>query len=739
MSPNLIGRTLLLFLAFTALVPAQQTQFQFQLRVTQGKNTFLIQNASSLTFSAPVGQSQTVEVVGTYTGTGKVTLLASPPTIFASADFAANVKDSQPITLVPGNTVSFTVTYTPTSGAQSTGQLYLPFVETLPAATTTTGSTPTQVQNAIILVLQGTAPAFTLSYVLPADQNVVPLPPGGTIPVSATPINTTGQAALNVTNTGSGTGSITGISISGAAFRLSRLPLFPVSVAAGQSIQLLILYLPTSVTSDVGQIAVTYGAGSPATINLQGSGTSSAFVYQSLQTSPPTTVAPGETLSFPGTNIGQTSSVSFRVLNTGNSNGTINSINVAGQGFQLSNVPPLPQTLAPNASLTFTITFAPTLPNTFKGSLLINSDSVNLSGIGLGPQLAFSYDAAGTTITLGLANSSVIFSPVTIGQSSQLSLDVKNTGTLPAILSNIGAGQVSGPFSLSGVPALPVSLAPNEDFHLTITFTPTVLGFSNGTLLFDNTSVALVGSGTQPTPLPAYTISGASGTVAPGSQPLISLTLAKSYPVAIAGTLNLSVSGDLPGDPAVQFLTGGVTVPFVIPANTTSAVFGTQGTQIGLQTGTVASTITLTPTFATRAGNVDLTPANPTTLKITVAPAPPTLISIQISNQTANGVTIAVSGFTTTRKLTTGIIEFTPAPGFNMPTSKFTIDVQQIATFWFRSSASQAFGGQFTITIPFLFQGTPPAGQSILSSIASVSISMNNELGASNSIQAKVQ
>ena len=584
-----------------------------------------------------------MEVVGTYTGTGKVTLLALPPAIFASPDFAANVKEStQPITLVPGNSFSFTVTFTPTSGAQSTGQLYLPFVETLPPATGST--TPTQVQNAITLVLQGTAPTFTLNYVLPADQNVVPLPPGGTIPIPATPINTTTQATLNVTNTGSGTGTITGVSISGAAFRLSRLPLFPVAVPAGQSIQLLVLYPPTSVASDVGQVVVTFDTGSSG--NGQSARQWDLFRIR-LSIAPNQSAnhcGPGETLSFPGTNIGQTSSVSFRVLNTGNSNGTINSINVAGQGFQLSNVPPLPQTLAPNASLTFTITFAPTLPNTFKGTLLINSDSVNLNGVGLGPQLTFSYDAAGTTITLGSANPSVIFSPVTIGQSSQLSLDVKNTGTLPATISNIGVGQVNGPFSLSGVPALPVSLAPNEDFQLTITFTPTVLGFSNGTLLFDNTSVALVGSGTQPPPLPAYTISGASGTVAPGSQPLISLTLARSYPVAIAGTLTLSVSGDLPGDPAVQFLTGGTTVPFVIPANTTSAVFGNQGTQIGLQTGTVASTITLTPTFATRAGNVDLTPANPTTLKISIAPAPPTLISIQFSNQTANGVTIAVSG-----------------------------------------------------------------------------------------------
>jgi hypothetical protein len=326
-----------------------------------------------------------------------------------------------------------------------------------------------------------------------------------------------------------------------------------------------------------------------------------------------------------------------------------------------------------------------------------------------------------------------------ISQSSQLSLDVKNVGTLPAIISNIGIGQVSGPFSLSGVPALPVRLAPNDDFHLTINFTPTVLGFANGTLVIDSTSIPLVGSGTQPPPLPAYSISGASGTVAPGAQPSISLTLADPYPVAIAGTLTLGVSSDMPRDPAVQFATGGLTVPFVIPANTTSAVFGSQGTQIGVQTGTVAGTLTLTPSFATRAGNVDLTPATPATLQAALASAPPTLTSIQFSNQTANGLTVAVSGFTTTRKLTAGSVQFTTVPGIDMPTPKFAIDVQQIATVWFRSSASQAFGGQFTITIPFTFQGTPPTGLSLLNSFASVSISMNNEQGTSNLIQAKVQ
>jgi hypothetical protein len=720
-----VGRIVFFSIALAAVAPAQQSPFPFQLLLTQGKSSVLIQNNSALTFSAPVGQTQTAQVTATYTGSSQVTI-SQPPSVFGSSDFSAGVKTPPPVTLNPGNTFSFIVTFAPTNGTQS-GQLTLPFAEAQSAP------------GAIAFTLQGTAPSFALNYVLPADQNVIPLPAGGTIVLPPTPINTIAQAALNVTNTGSGPGTITGISITGAAFRLSRLPLFPVPVPSGQSLQVLIIYQPTGLTSDTGQVEITFDAGPPVKANLQSSGTSSSLVYQSLQTSPPTTIAPGETLTFPDTSVGQSNGVVIRVVNTGNANGTVNSISLAGQGFQLSNVPTLPQTLAPNASLTFTLSFVPGQPANLKGNLIINSDTLNLSGVGLASQLAFSYVTAGTTITLGSNNSSVIFSPIIISQSSQLSFDVKNVGTLPAIISNIGIGQVNGSFSLSGVPALPVRLAPNEDFHLIINFAPTALGFSNGTLVIDSTTVTLVGSGTQPPPLPAYSISGASGTVAPGAQPSISLTLADPYLLAIAGTLTLSVSGDMPRDPAVQFATGGLTVPFVIPANTTSAVFGSQGTQLGVQTGTVAGTLTLTPSFATRAGNVDLTPATPVTMQVTLASAAPTLTSIQFSNQTANGLTIAVSGFTTTRKLTAGTVQFTTVPGIDMPTPKFTIDVQQIATVWFRSSASQAFGGQFTITIPFTFQGTPPTGLSLLNSFASVSISMNNEQGTSNLIQAKVQ
>lgn len=733
MRSSLIGRCVLLSIAAAVVA---QAQIPFQLLVTQGNNAITIQNGAGLTFNAPVGQTGTARVTATYSGTGQVTI-SQQPLVIGSTAFKADLTTAPPVTLNPGSSISFNIQFSPANATSSNAQLSLLYVETVQPSGG--GSTPTITSGAINLSLTGTAPSFVLSYVLQSDQNVVPLQPGGTVVVPATLINTTAQVALNLTNVGSGLGTVTGITFTGSAFRVAGLPLFPASVASGQNLQVLILYQPTVVGSDTGQVQITFDSGSPVTISLQGTGSSPNFVYQILQTTPPTTVEPSGTIPLPDTNVGESSTVALRVLNTGNASGTISSIALVGQAFQLTNVPVLPRTLAPNATLTFSVTFTPSQPGSLTGSLIINSDILNLSGTGLGSLLEFSYESAGTTITLSTTNNSVVFSPVMITQSAQLSFVVRNTGTQAAVISNIGIGQTNSPFSLSGLLSLPVSLAPGADLRFTITFTPTALGFASGVLQLDTRTVNLIGSGTQPPPLPDYVIAGPSGTASPHSQAAVSLTLANSYPVTISGTLTLSVAGDLPADPAVQFATGGRTVSFVIPANSTVAVFGSQGSQIGLQTGTVAATITLTPSFATQAGGVDLTPETPLILQFAVAPAAPTLIALQLTDQTSTGFSITVTGFTTTRTLTVWNVQFTTASGFNMPTSQFAIDVRQIATVWFQSAASQAFGGQFTMTVPFTFEGTVLAGQSLLSSIASVSVTMSNELGASNSLQAELQ
>lgn len=713
---------------------ASAQQFPFQIRVSEAGNAIIVSNGAALGFSAPIGQAETATVTATYQGSGTASITQAP-TVLGSTAFTVNSPTGLPLTLHQGDNVSFDIVFRPANASQANAQVSLPFSEMLPGAG---AGQPTTVNNTINLSLQGGAPSFVLSYVLQTDQNVIPLQPGGTILFPATPINTTAQASLNITNNGSASGRIQSVSISGAAFKLVGLPLFPVTVGAGQTLQLLVRYQPTGVGSDSGQIQVTYEGGQQATINLQGGGSSAMLVYELLQGDTPTQVNPGGQVPLPDTNIGDTSSVTIRVRNAGNGTGTVSSINLVGAGFAISNPPLLPQTLAPGASFTFTISFAPTQPGDFHGRLYVGTDSFDVAGRGLGPKLVFSYNSGGTTITLPASGGAVVFSPVMISQTAQTDFVIRNDGTLPATVSNIGIGEQKSPFAVSGLPNLPLSLDPGTQVDFPVTFTPTTTGFSNGTLRIDTTSVGLTGSGTAPPPLPAYTLSGPSGNAGPMSQPAVGLKLSSPYPVALNGTLTLSATGDLPSDPSVQFATGGRTVAFSIPANSTDATFGSQGTQIRLQTGTVAGSITLTPSFTTQAGGVDVTPDSPMSLQFSVAPAAPALIAAQVTSTSASGFVLAVSGFTTTRSLSALNVQFTAAQGFNVPTTQLTVDLKQASTLWFQSTGSQAFGGQFTISVPFTLQGAPPAGHSLIESIASVSVSANNDVGASNSLQTKV-
>ena len=704
--------------------------FPFQLRVTSTSTAAVVPNNSTIGFSTSLGQSQTIRLTATYDGSGKVTVPQSPQ-IFGSPDFTATLSGTPPLTLSPGENLIVDIQFHPTTASGANAQFNLPFSET-----TSITNPPTVSQNQISLNLQGTADSFVLSYILQADLNVVPLQPGGTIPFPPTLINTTSQANLDITNVGSGSGQVTSVTLTGSpAFKLVGVPLPPITVNSGLQLQLGVTYKPTVVGSDSGQIQLSFDSGTSVTVNLQGSGVSPMFSYNVIQGGQTTPVTPPGPLSLPDTNVGSSSSVVIQVQNTGNSTGTINSPPTVTGPFQITYQSVFPQVLMPNGSFTFTLTFTPTQPGNQTGQLLIGSDLFTVNGNGLGPNIVFSYVSGGTTTTLA-PNGSVIFSPTQVSQTSQLTFMISNMGTTTANVSNIGIGEANSPFSVSGLPNLPTSLAPGQTVPFNINFAPTTVGPANGTLRVDATVIQLIGSGTPPPPLPAYTIQGPSGNVAAQSQTVVSLKLASPYPLALTGILTLSTSGNLVSDPAVQFSTGLQTVQFVIPANSTDANFANQGPQLHLQTGTVASTITLTPSFATQAGGINVTPSSPTTLQFTVAPAAPVLISVAPANETANSFVLNLIGYSTTRTLTSVTLQITAAAGKTLGTSQVTINIQPAATFWFQSTASQAFGGQFEVTLPLTIQGTVPTGQTLLQTIASISATASNEVGTSNSLTA---
>jgi hypothetical protein len=580
----------------------------------------------------------------------------------------------------------------------------------------------------------GTSPSFTLSYVLQVDNNVVPLAPGGTIAfVPPTQLNTTALANLNITNTGSGSGTVTALSLTsgGPVFKLTGTPLLPYTLASGQTLQVGITYSPTAVETDKGAIQITFQDGTTDTVNLSGSGATSTYTYTVLSAGTKTTVKPNGTITLPSVTLATsgttpaTSQVIVTATNSGNANGTINSVNITAP-FSLSGLPATPPTLTPGESESFTITYTPTAIGMQTGTLVVGNDTFNLVATGLGPQLTFTYDNG-----IPVGSGSVVFPLIPVSQSENVSVTVSNTGTSTAAISLISAGP-NPPFSVPAVP--PSSLAAGQSITFPITFSPTTVGSVSGTLIVNSTSVPLIGAGSAPPSFPSYTLAGPSGDVAPATQQSVSLTLAKSYPVDVSGVLTLTTSGNLGTDPNVQFSSGGRTVAFTIPADSTSADFAGQGSQILLQTGTVAETVTLTPSFTTTAG-VNLTPASPSTLEFTIPALAPVLTSLQTTNQSASGFTLLVEGYATTKALDTLLVTFTPAAGYNLAVSQITIDLTQIAPLWFQSASSLSFGGTFEISIPFNLSGSVGKNTTLLQTIASVTATVSNSTGTSNSLE----
>src|SRR5580693_4777889 len=730
--PARLLRSVVLLTGF-ALSLAWSQQFPLQLTATSGNQVLVLANGQALPFVAAVGQPLTVQVTATYAGSGKITV-PQTPTVLGSTEFTSVLSAAPPISLTPGQSFSFTITFKPTSSQLATAIFNLPFTESVTAAGSTT---PTVTSNAINLSLQGSAASYVLSYI--KDNNVVPLAAGGTMLFEPQPINTTEQLALNISNNGSAEGEVTDLTISGKAFQFSGKPQLPIGVPAGQVLQVGIQYMPTAVETDTGQVQITFIDGTMLTVVLQGSGTAPKLVYTVTQNGKSTTATPNGTIAFPNTNVGSTATALVRVQNTGNASITIGSVSVDGQSFSITVPPVLPKTLNTNDSITFTIAFAPTTPGAQTGQLLVGSDLFTLTGTGLGSLLQFSYVAAGSKLTIGQNGvTAVVFSPVQVTQTASIPFTVTNTGTLPTVISNIGIAGNNSPFSISGAPSLPKNLAAGASFTFNVTFTPTTVASLNDTLLINTTTVPLSGQGTAPPALPAYTISGPSGTVAPQTQPSVSLKLASPYPVAIDGVLTLTTSSTLVPDPTVQFSTQGRTVAFTIPANSTTANFAGQGSQIQLQTGTVASTITLTPSFTTATGGVPLTPANPTTLQLTVPSQAPVLIAGTVASTSTSSFTLNVTGFTTTRSLTSLNVQFTAAAGFTLASPTVTVDLTSAATVWFDSASSQGFGGNFTVSVPFNFSGTVPANTSLLQSITSVSATISNTVGASNGVSTTI-
>jgi hypothetical protein len=401
-----------------------------------------------------VGQTSSQAVTLTNAGGAplNITQLSGPGTGFSLTGLAL------PLTLAPGKSTAFTVSFTPTSGTNSSSSLML--VSNAPTSPTTiplSGAGSAQ-------VLQLTPSTTALSF---GNQT----------------LNASATQSVTLTNTGNSAVSISQVNVAGTGFTLNgSAPLVTLSV--GQAASFSVSFTPTVAGNATGSASVvSTAANSPLSISLAGVGVQ-----------PQISVVPGS-VSFGTVTVGQTNSQTITLSNPGTANLTVTQSAGPGTGFGLTGLA-FPLTLAPGKSTTFTVSFTPTSGTNSSSSLTLVSNAPNspttipLSGTGLAPVLQ-----------LTPSTTSLSFGSQALNASATQSVTLTNTGNAAVSISQVNVTGTG--FTLSGSAPL-VTLSAGQAASFSVTFTPTAAGSDAGTASVVSTaansplSISLSGSGAQP-------------------------------------------------------------------------------------------------------------------------------------------------------------------------------------------------------------------------------------------------
>jgi len=305
---------------------------------------------TSLAFgSVQVGNSQTLAETLTNSGGASVTISAASAT---GSGFNASGL-SLPITLSVGQSVSFSVTFAPTSGSSVSGNL----------AITSNASNP-----ALNVPLSGTG-------VTPGQLTANP----ASLSFGSVTTGSSTTLAETLTNTGGSVLTISQITPNGAGFSLSGINL-PLTLSAAQSVTFSASFAPQSAGSVTGSLVISSNGSNP-TLSVPSTGTGTLPGQLS--------VAPS-TINFGNVTVGTTQNQSG-TLSASTAPVTVSSLGVSGSQFSVSGVT-LPVTIAAGNSLSFQLTFAPQTSGTASANVTFVSNASNspivqsLSGSGTLPQ-----------------------------------------------------------------------------------------------------------------------------------------------------------------------------------------------------------------------------------------------------------------------------------------------------------------------------------------------------------------
>ena len=687
-----------------------------QFRVQSSGNVFTVATGGTVVLPvAALGQTSEIAVSAFYSGAKAAAILRTE--LLGTNDFVLGATATP--TLQPTDTYTFNVRYTASNAAATQALLIVTFRETGgDIATAGFG-------------ISGTAPQVVATYSLPTDGNARPVATGGQIQLPAVALNTAAQATITLNNTGSAVATIRRVSVTGA-LELLNLPLLPVAVDPARSVSFGVRLQSATPGALTGTVQVD-GPGDPLQFTVSGSAYSPQLTYSLVSDAGSSALAANSTVQYPATLVGRQAGLLFRLANQTPSPYSISDISLSDStNFQLPTLPVFPFVLASGATLDVPVNFVPSKGDIFSSRLRIGTDALLLSGAGLSSALEVS--VVGAQGESKIAVNGTIPIPITaLGTTGSAQVVIRNLTTAPISLSGTGLANDRSAFSLAGLPKFPLVLDPQQESRFTVLFAPVTTGPFSGTLAFDSYSYTLSASATVPSKLPTLVIGGAPASITPLQQVPLTVTIDSPWPVDLAGDLTLSFdSPAFTADPSVQFSTGGSKVSFKIPAGTLKAVFNSGSSLVRIQTGSVAGEIQVSPTLRTAAG-YDLTPSIPNILHLVVPQLAPALFTV---NLVASGgaYLVQMTGVSTTRSLSRAHVKFVPTGRIPFSTTDFTVDLTAVANAWFRSSASNSFGGLFTVSIPVVLTiptSLVSSSLTVADIFKSVTVDVENAVGQS--------
>ena len=399
-------------------------------------------------------------------------------------------------------------------------------------------------------------------------------------------------------------------------------------------------------------IVVTSGC-----VGVTGKGTTPTVTGVAIEISP-------SSVSFGSVAVGQSTTKTVTLTNTGTEALSVSGISVAGTGFTASG-PHLPISLAAGQSTSISAVFKPTAEKADTGTITITSNAdgspslVALSGTGTtGP----------TAAALTATPNSIAFGSIAVGSEATQTIHLENTGGESAAISKM---TISGTgLSVSGMTA-PMTLAAGQTANLTVTYKPTAAGTLTGSVsIASNASDPSVQIGINATAtistLSATPASVSFGNVVVGSDTTQTIRLQN------IGTSQVTVSSITSSVSSIAI--SGVTLPVKLAPGTSATLTAAyKPTAAGSVTGkiTVTSNAVGSPTIVALSGTGTTAPkaaaltATPNSIafgSVAVGSEATQTIHLEntggesaaISKMTISGTGVSVSGMTAPMTLAAG-------------------------------------------------------------------------------------